>query len=364
MTRRNVFITGIVAACVGVAAWQSSVNASNCGSKSEGKAHAHTTKAKVGGPAPDFVLIDTHGNEHRLSEYRGHVVVLEWINQQCPYIVDHHAKKHTTQKAYAEQAGQGVVWLAIDSTHHRKPAENRVWAAKHRIAYPILHDPHGCVGRVYGAKTTPHIFVIDKHGKIAYHGVIDDRGNQNHANAAVAALLAGKTPPRTETKPYGCSVKYGKVVAKAGNGNGDDQAKTCPLAACHCSDGKSSGNGNGDSCPAAASSCGTKEAAKSGNGDGESCPAAASSCGTSSCGTKKVAKGANGNGDSKKGSCATSACETKSGKTAKADKGNGGNGHGHSHKAKSSCSSSKSGGNGGNGASSAEESCCGTCGGK
>lgn len=171
------------------------------------------SKATVGQSAPGFKLKDVYGKEFSLEEFRGHIVVLEWTNYECPYVKAHHQEKQTTQKLYAKYADKGIVWLGIDSTHTRKPDQNRKWAAANRIAYPILHDPTGSVGHAYGAKTTPHMFVIDKDGVLAYAGAIDDTKNTNYVDAAIASLLDGKKPDKTETKPYGCSVKYAKPAA-------------------------------------------------------------------------------------------------------------------------------------------------------
>ncbi|MHC4444401.1 MAG: thioredoxin family protein [Planctomycetota bacterium] len=165
-------------------------------------------KAQIGKPAPDFKLKDTLGKEFTLKEFKGRYVVLEWINQQCPISKGAHDKKQM-QKTYKKYAAKGVIWLAIDTSHYAKPEKNRVYAAQQGLAYPILHDPNGKVGRAYQAKTTPHMFVIDKKGILAYHGAIDDQGTTNYVAAALDSLLAGKEVLKPKTKPYGCSVKYG-----------------------------------------------------------------------------------------------------------------------------------------------------------
>jgi len=252
-------------------------------------AAASSAKAAVGQPAPDFKLKDALGKVHSLSEHKGRIVVLEWTNKECPYVVAHHEKQKTTQKAYAKYAPKGVIWLAVDTTSWCKPEANRVWSATHRIAYPILHDPTGEVGHMYGAKTTPHMFVINKDGTLVYAGAIDDRKGENYVTAALDALLAGKAPPKSETKPYGCSVKYAKRTAKAtgGNGGNGDKAKAvcagcpkagkCPVAKACC---------GSDACPP--SGCGAEGktakaktvSAKGGNGGngGGCCPAKRKPC--------------------------------------------------------------------------------------
>lgn len=167
------------------------------------------TTAELGNPAPGFELKDVFGKPFKLSDFKGHVVVLEWINFQCPVSHGKHDDK-TMQDVYKKFADKGVVWLAIDSTAGRKPEENRVYAAKQGLAYPILHDPDGKVGRTYGAATTPHMYVIDAKGTLVYNGAIDDKGSTNHVAEAVGATLAGKKPSTMKTAPYGCSVKYAR----------------------------------------------------------------------------------------------------------------------------------------------------------
>jgi peroxiredoxin len=168
-------------------------------------------KAEVGKPAPDFALKDVYGNELKLSDFKGRYVVLEWINKGCPVSRGcHEAGKRTMQDTYKKYAGKGVVWLAIDTTAGAKPDENRVYSAEMGLAYPILHDTDGKVGRSYDAKHTPHMFVIDKDGKLAYDGAIDDRGKTNYVADALDALLAGKPVAKPKTESYGCGVKYPK----------------------------------------------------------------------------------------------------------------------------------------------------------
>ncbi|UCD28916.1 MAG: thioredoxin family protein [Planctomycetota bacterium] len=164
-------------------------------------------KARIGEPAPDFSLKDTFGKQFTLSEFKGKIVVLEWINQQCPISKGTHTKQ-LMQKTYKKYAEKGVVWLAIDTSHYAKPDKNRVYAAKQGLAYPILHDPNGKVGHDYGARTTPHMYVIDKTGKLLYNGAIDDKGKTNYVAAALDEVLAGKAVSKPKTDPYGCSVKY------------------------------------------------------------------------------------------------------------------------------------------------------------
>ncbi len=175
---------------------------------------AAEAKAEIGKAAPDFSLKDSLGKTFTLSEFKDRIVVLEWLNRDCPVVREAHQKKRVMQETYAKYAGKGVIWLGIDTTHGRQPEQNRVWAAEVGLAYPILFDEEGKVGRAYGATNTPHMFVIDKHGKLAYMGAIDDQGKTNYVEEAIKDLLDGKAVSKPETKPYGCSVKYPPAKAE------------------------------------------------------------------------------------------------------------------------------------------------------
>lgn len=171
---------------------------------------------EVGAPAPQFSLPDTKGTTHTLSEHRGKIVVLEWTNPTCPFVKRHYSAG-TMKKLASKYAEKGVVWLAIDSSHFASAEADQQWIADHKLPYPILLDPAGNVGRAYGAKTTPHMFVVDKEGKIAYAGAIDDdprgdKGNsaRNYVDEVLAKLVSGEKPEISTTPPYGCSVKYKK----------------------------------------------------------------------------------------------------------------------------------------------------------
>jgi peroxiredoxin len=148
-----------------------------------------------------------------LSDYKGKVVVLEWINPGCPFVV-HQYDVAKTMVTLAEKYTD-VVWLAINSTNSTNAQENQDFANKHTIPYPILDDRDGKVGRAYSAKTTPHMFVIDTEGKIVYDGAIDNApmgkvtGDKiNYVDEALAALSSGKAVSIGSSKPYGCNVKY------------------------------------------------------------------------------------------------------------------------------------------------------------
>ncbi|HEY0092787.1 MAG TPA: thioredoxin family protein [Archangium sp.] len=170
--------------------------------------------AQVGKPAPAFTLKDEAGKEHSLSQYKGKVVVLEWTNPGCPFVQRHYTAD-TMQKTFSGLDAKKVVWLAVDSTASNTPEKSAAWKKTEGFAYPVLQDASGTVGKAYGAKTTPHMYVIDEQGVVRYAGAIDDdpRGNKkegttNHVKTAVEALLGGKPVPASTTEPYGCSVKY------------------------------------------------------------------------------------------------------------------------------------------------------------
>jgi peroxiredoxin len=169
--------------------------------------------AEVGQPAPDFTLKDESGAKHSLGEYRGKVVVLEWTNPECPFVQRHYADK-TMQKTLASYMGKPVVWLVVDSTHFNTPEKSSAWKKEQGFSPPVLQDASGEVGHAYGAKTTPHMFVVDAQGVLRYAGAIDDdpRGRSaspvNYVRQAVDALQSGKPVPVTSSPPYGCSVKY------------------------------------------------------------------------------------------------------------------------------------------------------------
>jgi peroxiredoxin len=165
------------------------------------------TKAELGKAAPGFELKDAYGKVFKLSDFKGKIVVLEWINQHCPISRQCH-EKAVMQKTYKKYAAKGVIWLAIDTTVGTEPDSNRVYAANQGLAYPILHDRDGKVGRAYGAVTTPHMYVIDKKGNLAYTGAIDDKADKNYVADALKDVLAGQKVAKPKTKPYGCTVKY------------------------------------------------------------------------------------------------------------------------------------------------------------
>lgn len=174
---------------------------------------------QTGRPAPDFTATDTKGAQHTLSGYRGKTVVLEWTNHECPYTAKHYATGNM-QALQAASTGSGVVWLTVVSSR----AGEQGYAEADRLtesrkAHPsaVLLDPKGQLGRLYGASTTPHMFVIDGAGTLVYMGAIDDKptanpasvkGARNYVREALDAVAAGRPVAVASTRPYGCSVKY------------------------------------------------------------------------------------------------------------------------------------------------------------
>jgi peroxiredoxin len=175
----------------------------------------------IGATAPDFTLTGTDGKSVRLSEVgKDKMVVIEWFNPECPFVVKQYAKTDTMAKTRKAAKDAGAVWLTINSGAPGKQGAGKDLNIKYqtdwKIESPILLDESGDVGRLYGARTTPHMYVIAKDGKLAYMGAIDnDRsadkaGDKNHVINAINELKDGKPVTEAETRPYGCSVKYAK----------------------------------------------------------------------------------------------------------------------------------------------------------
>ena len=169
----------------------------------------------TGRKAPKFSLESFDGKTVTLAEHKGKIVVLEWLNTECPFVQYHYEKAKTMIDLAKKYKGKKVVWLAVNSTSHTTPEANKQFAAKYKLPYPILDDRSGEVGLAYGAKTTPHIFVIDTNGNIAYDGAIDNsplgkqkEGVVNYVDKALSELIAGKAVSTSKTEPYGCSAKY------------------------------------------------------------------------------------------------------------------------------------------------------------
>jgi peroxiredoxin len=177
---------------------------------------------QIGQPAPAFQANDMNGREVSLSDYRGKTVVLEWTNNGCPYVGKHYGSGNM-QTLQREAAKEGVAWLTVVSSApgfqgYMTPTEAKAWKARVGAhSTDVLLDAEGKVGRAYGAKATPHMFIVDKAGTLVYMGGIDDRpyadpaslkGAKNYVRAALDDIEAGRPVAQAVTRPYGCSVKY------------------------------------------------------------------------------------------------------------------------------------------------------------
>jgi peroxiredoxin len=177
---------------------------------------------QAGKAAPDFTAVDSNGKTHQLASFKGKTVVLEWTNDGCPYVQKHYnsGNMQALQKAANET---GVVWLTVISSapgtqgHVDGGAANKLTDNRKALPSAVLLDPTGKIGKLYDAKTTPHMYVIDPKGNLAYAGAIDDKPTSNLADVktarnyvkeALTAVAAGKAPEVTATRAYGCSVKY------------------------------------------------------------------------------------------------------------------------------------------------------------
>ncbi len=181
------------------------------------------TDTRIGAPAPLFVGEDALGNTHELKDYRGKIVVLEWTNPGCPYVVKHYetGNMQALQKQYTEQ---GIIWLTVNSSARNKqgnmsPEQAQSYLSEKGAApSAYLIDSSGTIGKMYGAKTTPHMFIVNAAGELVYAGAIDDNSSSRHSSIegaknyvaeALDALLESKPIQTASTRAYGCSVKYG-----------------------------------------------------------------------------------------------------------------------------------------------------------
>jgi peroxiredoxin len=215
-------ITGLSAVALAAATIVGGVSAGDGHDHDHAKETKKAAKAEMNGSleigkkAPTFTGTDQRGNTVNLADYEGKVVVIEWTSPACPFVQAHYADGKMTMTTLAEKFGDDVVWLAVDSSNFAKAGDLLKWSEQKGIDYPIVVDAEGAIGRMYGAKTTPHMFVIAPDGTLAYEGAIDDnpRGKAdnptNYVEEAVNAILAGEKVATTSTKSYGCSVKYTK----------------------------------------------------------------------------------------------------------------------------------------------------------
>lgn len=180
------------------------------------------TPVTVGQPVPDIAVADSAGTTHRLSDLRGKIVVLEWTSPSCPFVAGHYAG--TMQATQKWATDNGIVWLSVLSTGQSRgdylsPSNAAAFNADRKAApTALLMDTSGILGRAFGARTTPHMYVIDKDGKLVYAGAIDDKPShdpativksQNYVRAAIEDLRAGRPVKLATTKPYGCGIGYG-----------------------------------------------------------------------------------------------------------------------------------------------------------
>src|SRR5258708_11845084 len=179
---------------------------------------------KIGEPAPGFSAIDSNGKAQSLADYKGKYVVLEWHNQGCPYTKKHY-ERGNMQRLQKEWTAKGVVWFTVISSAPGTQGfvtpgqENDYVKQMNAAPTAVLMDPQGTLGHLYGAMTTPHMYIIDPKGVLIYNGAIDDHptsdqadiaGSKNYVSAALGAALGGTPVADAATRPYGCSVKYGK----------------------------------------------------------------------------------------------------------------------------------------------------------
>lgn len=176
----------------------------------------------VGQPAPDFALKDTAGKTVKLSDYRGKYVVLEWTNPGCPYVRKHYNSGNMAS-TQADATAKGAVWLSINSTEkdsgdYLEPAKLLAWQKERKLQPTAsLMDEEGTAGRAYGARTTPHMYIVDPQGKLVYAGGIDSIPSSsqddiakavNYVKQALGEVSSGKAITAATTRPYGCSIKY------------------------------------------------------------------------------------------------------------------------------------------------------------
>jgi peroxiredoxin len=193
------------------------------------QASESTSTVAVGKAAPAFTLEDADGKKHSLSQYKNKLVVLEWVNFGCPFVKKHYDSDNM-QKLQETYTKKGVIWLSICSSNpegqgYFKGAElKKEIESHHSKATAYLVDADGTVGHEYGAKSTPHMFVIDKEGTLVYAGAIDDQPSpdptdiakaKNYVKEALDEAIAGKKISTASTKSYGCSVKYAKKSASS-----------------------------------------------------------------------------------------------------------------------------------------------------
>jgi alkyl hydroperoxide reductase subunit AhpC len=213
-------VIAAVILCAGLAIWAIAAKVAEA-EKTETVANALKEPA-VGSPAPAFTLTDTKGKQHNLADFKGKHVVLEWVNFGCPFVKKHYGSGNM-QATQKKAVDKGVVWLSVCSSadgkqgHMEADEWNEEISDRKMASTAVLIDESGAVGKTYGAKTTPHMYIINPDGVLIYKGAIDDKpstnkddipGARNHVLAALDESMAGKPVSTASTTPYGCSVKY------------------------------------------------------------------------------------------------------------------------------------------------------------
>ncbi len=185
-------------------------------------------EAEVGELAPDFTLPGSDGEDYTLADFRGQWVILEWINHDCPFVRKFYepGEMQRLQAEYTDSDGAGAAWFSVASSGpgqqgNESPERwNELTEEKDAAPTAVLIDEDGAVGKAYGARTTPHMYIIDPEGTLIYHGAIDDNSSsdsadiedaENHVEAVMTAALAGDEPPYEYRDPYGCAVHYGSA---------------------------------------------------------------------------------------------------------------------------------------------------------
>lgn len=178
--------------------------------------------ARINEPAPEFTAVDSDGTTRKLSDYQGKIVILEWTNHECPFVGKHYGSGNM-QALQADATAEGIVWLSIISSAPGQQGyvdgagANEQTTSRGASPTAVLLDPEGTIGRLYGARTTPHMYAIDPEGILRYMGGIDNipsadpsdiESAQNYVRPAIASLLAGEPVATATSQPYGCSVKY------------------------------------------------------------------------------------------------------------------------------------------------------------
>ncbi|HET9374771.1 MAG TPA: thioredoxin family protein [Chthoniobacterales bacterium] len=179
-------------------------------------------EVQVGKQVPEFALTDTNGKTHHLSDYKGKYIVLEWYQPDCPFVRKHY-NSGNMQALQKEYVAKGVVWLSIDSSaagqegNYPSAELNQIATKSGAVRTALLLDADGKVGHLYGAKTTPDMYIINPQGVLVYQGAIDDKPStdladvktaKNYVKSALNAVMGGQTVATASTRPYGCSVKY------------------------------------------------------------------------------------------------------------------------------------------------------------